>query len=345
MGAPAQRAQVGQHVRLPQRTVADRDRHVAPLGQGRRRVDEDAGPAEAGVVGLAHPHRESPDEVEVLPRCEPPAADQRRARQRGAGDDVGVAHGGFEIRHRLGRQPLGAQGCGEALGPGGAVVPHGDAGRRTHGRVGAREGGRQRAGTHQQEPRRVGAGQDVGGEGRDGGGAAVREARAVHDGERRPGLARLQHVDTHHGRQPEGAIVGEHVDDLGADIGAGTGRAGAPGRHEQVGGARAARGADGVVMAGRGDEAGVAGRERAAKGLDQRPSGERAVDLVGGDDPHGAASGRRGIRAPAAARTTRRRGGRPRGSGATGCRVRSAGGRSRRRASPASARKPLAATR
>ena len=43
------------------------------------------------VVGLAHPHVERADEVEMLSGPQPCAGDQRRGRKRRAGDDVGFA--------------------------------------------------------------------------------------------------------------------------------------------------------------------------------------------------------------------------------------------------------------
>ena len=117
------------------------------------------------------------------------------------------------------------------------------------------------------------------------GGAPGGEHRAVHHGERLAGVARHQHVAAVDRRLVDLQIVRIDADQLAADEA--LARIG-PGRHQQQ-----------LRLAPRGlrDHVGVAQRrrdvaaERLAQRLDQRRIGQRAVDLVGGDDAHQAADG------------------------------------------------------
>ncbi len=64
-------------------------------------VHEYARAQEGFVVRFAHVGAEGADEIEMLPRVQPGAADQGLARHGGGAHDIGAAHGPFEIMHHL----------------------------------------------------------------------------------------------------------------------------------------------------------------------------------------------------------------------------------------------------
>src|SRR3546814_8036032 len=74
-----------------------------------------AGAAHHRVIGFAHVGTECADEVEMLAGLQPVAADQRLLRQRGAGDDVGAACGGFQIVGPVDAEVAAIHALGEAL--------------------------------------------------------------------------------------------------------------------------------------------------------------------------------------------------------------------------------------
>jgi hypothetical protein len=60
-------------------------------------VDEDAGAAHGGVIHLAHVGAIGADQVQMLAGAQPVALDQRLGAMVAGADDVGMAHGRFQI--------------------------------------------------------------------------------------------------------------------------------------------------------------------------------------------------------------------------------------------------------
>ena len=85
-------------------------------------VHEDAGALQGVIVRLAHVGAVGTDEVEVLTGAEPVALDDRVRAHGGAGDDVGLRDGPFQI---IGHGHTGPVG-GQRLGPGAGAVPDGE---------------------------------------------------------------------------------------------------------------------------------------------------------------------------------------------------------------------------
>ena len=118
---------------------SDREQDVAGLRHRTlERVDEHLAAAHHRVVALAHLRREAADQVDMGARPQPGAPHQRLAAQRGAGDDVGAAHGRLEIVDHRHRHPSAAELGGHRLGPRPRAVPQPDLARSAgprHGRA------------------------------------------------------------------------------------------------------------------------------------------------------------------------------------------------------------------
>ena len=110
----------------------------------------------------------------------------------------------------------------------------------------------------------------------------MRQPRPVHRRQRRAGLPRLQDIGSKHGGQIAGAIVGKHVDDLDAEIGAALRIRRRPGRHQQMR-CFGALARDGMMMARRRDGSAA---ESDAERVDQIGKIERRIDFRRQDQSH-----------------------------------------------------------
>ena len=217
-------------LRLGDRPALQRLDHVAALGQrGGAVVDDDqVGPLHRRVVGLPHVRLERADEVEMGAGREPGAMHQRRRGQRGAGHDVGLAHGGFQVTARAHRQAGVRQLRGRGFGMGGGAAPEAHAiDRADHAvRLDQPAGGPARP-DHDQVPR-AGTRQPRRRVRRRAGGAARRQLLAVEQ-RQHPAVAPVeQRVDGRDRPLLALAVAREHGDQLDADP-----VADAPRRHQQ----------------------------------------------------------------------------------------------------------------
>ena len=111
--------EIAEHVGAGDDAAGERVAELADVRErGLEAVDEDAGAAERGVVGLAHVGAVGADQVEVLAGAEPGALKDRRGGGRRGGDDVRRRDGGRQVggdaRRRSARRGLAAE-AGERL--------------------------------------------------------------------------------------------------------------------------------------------------------------------------------------------------------------------------------------
>jgi hypothetical protein len=84
---------IGENVVLADHARLHRDHDLPDMADGRvPRIDEQPPAPQDLVIGLAHVGAVGADQIEVLTGPEPFAADDRRRRHRGAGDDIGRVH-------------------------------------------------------------------------------------------------------------------------------------------------------------------------------------------------------------------------------------------------------------
>src|SRR5271166_4592980 len=283
LGPAAERGQVSDDVGARNHSGGEADCDVAAFRAGGLCVDKDAGAPQRLVVRLAHRKRERADEIEMLSGLQPSAFDQRRGRERRAGDHVGLRDRALEVFAGACRQALGLKRRGDAARALRAAVPDNDGLVGSLARMGAREIGCERAGADDEQPLGVLAREVLRRQRRGGGGAPVGQPCSVERGERRARPSRLQHVSSHDRGQAARSIAGKAIDDLRPEIEAGARRALRPGGHQKLDRRFLAGALDLVMMALGRDEAAA---HRHAQRLDQRGKIERAIDVLVGEDPH-----------------------------------------------------------
>ena len=255
---------VAEDVGLGDDAAGERVGDLADVGGAGAAVDEEAGPAQRRVVGLAHVGAVGADQVEVLAKAEPVAMEHRLAGHGRRRDDVGRGDGGGDV---VGDRGAGRRG--EGLGTGRGAVPERDLDAGEAGAISLDERGGDLAGAEDQQAAGVGAGEQAGAEQRIGGGLPAGDEGGVDHRLDGAGGRVIEHQRALNRGQAPGGVAGEHREalDRGAEAldpgGADLQRVGAAGQ-EQVAGLRA--------------RAAVAGGDR----LGDRQPVEPALDVGGG---------------------------------------------------------------
>ena len=129
----------------------DGAQQIARFKQGFGGVYKHAGFAQAVAVGLAHGGGEAADQVQMGAGLQPFTANERGSGQRGAADDVGTAHGGFQVRSVLCSNTLGVQAFNQGLGAFGVAVPDLHRLKVAHAAVGVGQQAGDAAGAHHKQ--------------------------------------------------------------------------------------------------------------------------------------------------------------------------------------------------
>ena len=279
--SPAQAEQVAGDPLLRQNAGLDGPDEVAALLERALGIDVDARAAHRVVVGLAHVGPEAADEVEMLPRPEPRASDQRIDRQRRAADDVGARHRSLEVRRHLGAEARAVQPSGQPFGQPRIDVPDRDILDGAHCAEGIGQVVRDASRAHHQQaagilPREVARRQRRGR-----GGAPVGDLAAVQHrqvppgpnieekigrGQRRYSHVRISRIDVHDLDPAQASRV--------------------PRRHQKQGRVRQPLQRDGVVVPQRRHRACP---EHLPQRLDQRAERQQVAGFFGTVDAHGSA--------------------------------------------------------